>query len=176
MLCLAGTYNDAMRSDRTTPCTPCPTGLTTSEPGASNLAHCDVCAEGFGGPQCATPCGTGDQASAYGPSGRPAGSNCIKCPSQTVGFFFNFGGMSQQYAPAVVTRPFADNTADCVNEFNQFGDTAWEVGGTVALEEVTEAKDFPACVEACKADERCQYITFDYSSRNCSRKLAGVGR
>jgi hypothetical protein len=93
-----------------------------------------------------------------------------------VGFFFNFGGMSQQYAPAVVTRPFADNTADCVNEFNQFGDTAWEVGGTVALEEVTEAKDFPACVEACKADERCQYITFDYSSRNCSRKLAGVGR
>jgi hypothetical protein len=93
-----------------------------------------------------------------------------------VGFFFNFGGRSQQYAPGVVTRAFADNTVDCVSEFNQFGDTAWEMGGTVSLEEVPQAKEFPGCVEACKADDSCQYITFDYSSSSCSKKVAGVGR
>jgi hypothetical protein len=50
----------------------------------------------------------------------------------------------------------------------------------VALTEVTAAAGnnmtFEACVQDCKADDSCQYITYRYRTSRCFKKTAGTGR
>lgn len=100
----------------------------------------------------------------------------MSCPPQTVGFGFDYLGRTQLFQPAVVARAGADSPADCLNEFAQIEDSAFHMGGSVLLTAVPAAITFEACVADCKADNNCQYITFDYEVSTCQKKTAGYGR
>lgn len=54
------------------------------------------------------------------------------------------------------------------------------LGGSVSLTEVFAAAGanmtFDACVQDCKADSSCQYITYRYQTTKCFKKVAGTGR
>jgi hypothetical protein len=56
--CPIGAYNnDTIDSNRQAACTACTTGTTTQSTGSSSPDQCNLCAIGYGGPMCATPCG-----------------------------------------------------------------------------------------------------------------------
>jgi len=168
-----GTYNDQLRTSTIAPCTPCPTGLSTSQTGGSSIDDCNLCAPGYGGTSCATQCG--GTTSTYGPAERPIDSTCENCPYITPGYFFDYLAINRNFSPAVVARPGAVSAADCLAEFGQISDVAWYMGGSVAMATVSSASTFAACVDACKADTDCQYITFDYVTSQCSKRTAGPG-
>lgn len=54
------------------------------------------------------------------------------------------------------------------------------LGGSVSLTEVFAAAGanmtFDACVQDCKADSSCQYVTYRYQTTKCFKKVAGTGR
>jgi len=160
-----------LRSNATAPCTPCPDHLTTSQTGGLSLDDCNMCKAGYGGEDCATQCGGSSGNATYGPAGRSKGTECLPCPVVKLGYFFDFQAVNQGFAPAVVARVSARSLADCLAEFAQVDDLAWFMGGSVAMAPV-EANSFEACVEDCKADAACQYLTFDYKTRRCSKKVA----
>jgi hypothetical protein len=58
-------------------------------------------------------------------------------------------------------------------------DDAWFLGGSVSLTEVFAVAGgnmtFDACVQDCKADSSCQYITYRYGTTKCFKKVAGTG-
>ena len=175
LLIQPGTYNDDLRLSKTTPCAACPGGLSTSQPGASSVSACDICKAGWGEANCNTRCG-GSNGANYGPAARPLGSNCVPCTDQKVGFNFDWLGAAQLYQPAVVTRSGAESPADCLSEFGQVVDSAFHMGGDVAMTAVPSATTFDACVAACKADTYCQYMTWNYDTSSCSKKVQGSGR
>jgi hypothetical protein len=88
------------------------------------------------------------------------------------GFSFDYLTTNYNFTPASVARASAGSPADCLAEFAQIVDTAWYLGGAVAMTNVTGATTFPACVTNCKADPNCQYITFDYETSACSKKTS----
>lgn len=183
LLCLlccvyTGTYNDQLRTSKTAACTACPTGLSTAQTGGLTVDDCNVMALGWGissGSDTAAPCG-GSARGSYGPAARPAGSACVSCPDQNTGFSFDFLAVNRLFQAPVVARMYADSPADCLNEFNQVMDAAWQMGGTAQMTPVAAANTFEGCVEDCKADNSCQYITFDYDTSACSKRAAKTGR
>lgn len=166
---LTGTYNDQLRSNTTTPCTACPDHLTTSQAGGRSLEDCDTCAVGFGGTDCATQCG-GSNAT-YGPAGREKDAPCEACPVIAAGYFFDYLAVNRNFSPAVVARPGPTSLGDCLAEFAQITDVAFYLGGSVEMSPVAAAT-FEACVDGCKTDDDCQYITFDYNTNTCLKKTA----
>lgn len=68
-----------------------------------------------------------------------------------------------------MARTGAVSLGECLAEFAQIADIAWYMGGSVALTSVP-VDTFEACVRNCKADDGCQYITFDYNSNQCYKK------
>lgn len=173
-----GTYNDRLQGDRTTPCSKCPLGLSTSQEGSLSVSDCDVCSPGFGGPSCALQCGGTQGGPNYGPPGRYKGSSssdCEPCPVVQTGFSFDHLAVNQNFSTTVVARARASSPADCLLEFGQLADVAWFMGGAAALTRVTTAGTFAACVADCKADRACEYLTFDYNapvaSARCYKKV-----
>lgn len=176
----AGTYNSERRSNTTAQCDACPAGKTTAVAGARSAADCDVCSAGYGGASCNTTCGAANGAT-YGPAGRPEGTACETCPVMVTGFSFDYNGVNQNFTPAAVARQYADSPADCLAEFAQIADAAWQMGGLVTLTPVADVANFDACVTACKNNDNCQYITYDYDAAaatpgaGCSMKTVTVG-
>lgn len=182
--CPIGTFNSVLRSDSTTPCDTCPQGYATSSPGATSASSCDTCLPGWGGSasprgsNCSTQCG-GESGATYGPPGRDSSTRqCFSCGAHT-GFSFDVFAKNQVYKPDIVARLGASSSADCLSEFGQIQDDAWFLGGSVALTEATAAAGsnmtFDACVQDCKADDSCQYITYRYRTSRCFKKTAGTG-
>lgn len=166
-----GYYNDQLRPNTTTPCTACPSTLTTAQPGGRSLDDCSVCAPGRSGSNCTTQCG-GAGNPTYGPPQRSAGSACEQCPVMATGFSFDYLGTTYTYAPSSVARAGAESPADCLAEFAQIVDTAWYLGGSVSLTNVSGATTFAACVSNCSADSQCQYFTFDHETSARFKKTA----
>jgi hypothetical protein len=130
-----------------------------------------MCAAGFGDSNCATQCGGGSGAT-YGPAGRSkVDPGCVACPAMSTGFSFDHMG-NQNFTPAAVARLAADSAADCLAEFAQIVDAAWYLNGAVSLAKDASATTFDACVTACKGDDNCQFITFDYDTNECFKKAA----
>lgn len=113
----AGTYNDAVRNDTSSPCTACPIGTTTVRDGADSVDDCTACAPGYRGPNCATPCG--GAVASYGPAGRSLGAECTACSVAKVGYSYNWNGGMDTFAPASVARLGAASGYDCLAEFVQ---------------------------------------------------------
>jgi hypothetical protein len=173
---LSGTYNDVLRPNKIAPCTACPTGLSTSQTGGLTLDDCNVMALGWGtSGSTRAPCG-GTARGSYGSATRAIGSACVSCPDQTTGFSFDFLALNRLFQPVVVSRLYADSPADCLNEFNQVVDAAWQMGGSAQMTNVAGVTTFDGCVAACNADSSCQYITFDYDNSACSKRVAKSGR
>lgn len=166
-----GTYNALLRADTTTACTACNTGLSTSTTGGRDSSACDVCATGYGEAACGQQCG-GDFGANFGVAGREKDSSCDACPVMATGFSFDYLAVNQNFTPSVVARAGADSPADCLAEFAQISDSAWYMGGSAAMEAVSAASSFDTCVAACKAEDSCQYITFDYDTSACSMMKA----
>jgi hypothetical protein len=76
----------------------------------------------------------------------------------------------------VVSRLYADSPADCLNEFNQVVDAAWQMGGSAQMTAVAGVTTLDGCVAACNTDSSCQYITFDYDTSVCSKRVSKTGR
>ena len=93
----------------------------------------------------------------------------------TVGFSFDYNGTNQAFAPAPVARNGSDNAGDCLAAYAQVEDGAWFLGGSASLTSVGAATTFQACVDACSADDSCQYVTFDYDANTCQKKVDGSG-
>jgi hypothetical protein len=123
LLCLCcprsppGTYNDVVRNDTSSPCKRCPTGTTTVLDGADSIEDCTACAPGYGGPNCATPCG--GSVATYGPAGRFLGAECTPCSAAKVGYSYNWNGGMDSFAPTPVARLGASSGYDCLAEFVQ---------------------------------------------------------
>lgn len=169
----SGTYNDVLRSSKTLPCTPCPGHLTTLQAGGASLGHCNACAAGYGttlgGEDCATQCGS--SSATYGQAGREKESACEACPAIARGFYFDYQAVNQNFTPAAVARPGAASTADCLAEFAQIGDFAWYMAGSSTME-IVPVSTFDACVDNCKTDAACQYLTYDYNINECYKKTS----
>jgi len=172
-----------MRENTTAPCGACPSGLTTSEPGGSDLSHCNHCQEGWGGPgfgfTCDIQCG-GLNGANFGPAGRGSGEPCFECPEQSIGFSYDYLARNQPFAPSVVARAGAASPAECLSEFAQISDTAFFMDGYAPMVNVPNATLWSDCIADCKADAGCQYVTYDYDalvdSQKCFKKVAGNGR
>jgi len=80
------------------------------------------------------------------------------------GFSFDYLGQNQNFTPAAVARNLADSPADCLAEFAQIADAAWQMGGGVSMTPVAGVSSFADCVTACKNEANCQYITYDYDA------------
>ena len=80
------------------------------------------------------------------------------------GFSFDYLAQNKNFTPAAVARTGAESPADCLAEFAQIADAAWQMGGSIVLPNVTGVTTFDACVADCKGDANCQYITFDYDA------------
>jgi hypothetical protein len=98
----------------------------------------------------------------------------------STGFSFDYAGTNQAFTPASVARSLADSAADCLAEFAQIEDSAWYLGGTASMTNVTDVDvtDFETCVAHCKADGNCQYVTYDYDAVDikCTKKVKVAGR
>jgi hypothetical protein len=168
----AGTYRDKLSESNTAPCFKCPTGRSSSQPGAASIADCDVCAPGYGSaPDAGTACGQqcGGSAATYGNNGRYLSAPiCKACPTPS-GYPFWFQNERQLWAPAAVARLGATSARECLAEFAQFDYMAWRMGGNATMEAVPAAVTFEACVAACTGG--CQYVTFDYATGVCERKM-----
>jgi hypothetical protein len=92
----------------------------------------------------------------------------------TSGFSFDYMADNKNFTPAVVARTGAESAADCLAEFAQIVDAAWYMGGAATLTDVSSATTLQACVDDCKGDSTCQYITYDYASTGvkCQKKVA----
>lgn len=82
-----------------------------------------ACMEGYGGPDCATPCGGVGPAASYGPAGRAVGSECVACSVSKTGYSYNWMGQNDAFAPRSVAKLGAASPADCLAEFVQVRDT-----------------------------------------------------
>lgn len=104
------------------------------------------------------------------------GSECLACPAALNGYSFFQRSTNNKCVPAVVTRVGAESTSDCLVAFAQVADTAWYMGGAVPLTPVPGVGSFDACVEGCRSDASCQYITYDYTAgaaeTSCFKKTA----
>jgi len=88
----------------------------------------------------------------------------------TVGFTFFYGGSIRPFTPPIYARDWATSPAHCVAEFAQITDAAWVMGGSADM--ITQTvTSFDGCVDACRVNPKCQYITFDYSNNECKLKL-----
>jgi len=132
------------------------------------LDDCNMCAVGFGGTDCAIQCG-GNNAT-YGTAGREKDEPCVECPVIAVGFYFDYMAVNRNFTPVVVARPGAASAADCLAEFAQIADLAWYMGGPVDMD-LVDVGTFEACVDICKRDDDCQYITYDYNTTQCYKKM-----
>lgn len=160
---VAGTYNGELRPNKTAPCAPCPQGRSTFQPGAVGTEDCSVCAPGYGGLGCSLPCGGGSGVNAtFGAVGREVGSECQACPQITTGFSFFDSSGNNNFVPAVISRAAAESSAECLAEFAQIVDGSWYMGGSVTMTTVANVTSFESCVEICRTDANCQYLTFDY--------------
>lgn len=176
---LAGTFNAELQPNKTAPCSPCPQGRSTFQTGAISTDDCSVCAPGYGGAGCWLRCGGGSGVNAtFGGTGREVGSDCQTCPAITTGFSFFDSSGDNKFMPAVVSRVGAESSAECLAEFAQIGDGSWYMGGSVAMTSVANVTNFESCVETCRIDANCQYITFDYGMQpgnpQCFIKTAPV--
>lgn len=177
LLLTPGTYNSELRNTNSAACDACPSGLTTSQAGGRSVADCNVCKPGYGGDACGTPCGGSGVNATFGIAGRPVtDSQCDACPTMSTGFSFDYLAVNQPFTPAPVARIGAASAADCLAEFAQVADGAWYMGGSAALTNLTGsiADTFDACVAACKADDTCQYVTYDYDAKACFQKSVGT--
>jgi hypothetical protein len=95
------------------------------------------------------------------------------------GFFFDYLAVNRPFKPAVVVRPGATTSSDCLAEFSQIDDAAWFLGDitpgqgltAVAVSGADVDAKFDSCVAACKANALCQFLTFDYPTGTCYHKL-----
>lgn len=99
----------------------------------TGMPACPVCKPGFGGPACDT-CG-GTKAT-YGPGTRPIGTECVACPSiggsDGGGGVGGFGftdpkGGNDWYSPRVIAAIAATAETECIGEFTQVVDKAWNL-------------------------------------------------
>jgi hypothetical protein len=108
----------------------------------------------------------------YGPAGREKDAPCEKCPLAAPGFKFTYLDQNMAFTPAVVTRMGAESADDCLTEFAQLTPLAWQMGGSVSLEEQYGIKAIEECATTCSNFPRCQYLTFDYATQKCYIKTA----
>lgn len=98
-----------------------------------------VCKAGYGGAEC-DPCG--GENPTYGPSVVPIGKECQACPDiggpdgggGVGGYsFVEPGGRTSFFTPRVIAAIAATVKTDCIGEFTQVSDNAWnlepQVGG-----------------------------------------------
>lgn len=116
-----------------------------------------VCKPGFGGFSSSgcTACGP----RGYGPDA--AGTACVNCPAQQVGFTFFYRGEPVPYLSLPVARTEASSSADCVSEFAQIQYGWWFLSG--ASTDIPTATDLAACVAACESQATCMFLTFTYT-------------
>lgn len=163
---LAGTFNGDLKAltDTNLLCSACPGGRTNDRIGATAENQCDQCMAGYAGTNCGTVCGGGAGENAtYKAAGSMDGSGCDTCPAMVPGFYYAYSG-SKFYTPRSLTRPGASSATQCVAEFAQLGElnANWYLDGNATMTNDT-ATNLEDCVEACRSDQGCQYITFDYA-------------
>lgn len=78
-----------------------------------------ACKEGYGGPDCATPCGGVGAAASYGPPGRAVGAECVPCSVAKTGYSYDWNGANDLFAPRSVAKLGAAMSGDCLAEFVQ---------------------------------------------------------
>jgi hypothetical protein len=167
-LCLAGTYRVGLGVNNNETCTTCPTGQTTSLPGATALSGCDLCAAGHGGATCGL-CGGGSGVQATYGDGTLLKTACKSCPAPGTGFAYSFNGVSYPFAAEVVARSGAKGAADCLSQFAQIRPGTWwlESTGTTAD---SQPQSFEECASSC--GNGCLFATWNYGVGNSCRKRA----
>lgn len=139
---------------------------------------CSVLAAGYGGANGSVPCGGGRGANAtFGAAGRAVSSDCTPCSAAINGYSFFHRSTNKQFVPDVVSRAMAETASDCLAEFAQVVDAAWFMGGSVALTPVPGISSFGDCIDSCRSDASCEYITYDYevaAGSGCFKKTALV--
>ena len=172
-ICLygAGTYNDAIGNNASSPCTQCPTGTITAKEGSTSAVDCSLCLSGFGGPGCTTKCGGVGTEATYGPAGRSVGTPCVSCSVSgvTTGFYFTWNMENDVFIPRVVSRPSASSPVDCLSEYSQLKDGAWFIplASDVGTNITGNVTSFADCVTLCSADNAYQLVTYDYREKTC---------
>lgn len=164
-LCLAGTYRENLGVTNSETCTACTSGQTTSLPGATSLAGCDLCAAGFGGSTCAA-CGGGSGAT-YGDGSTLSKASCSLCPGPGVGFAYSFNGETYPFPAPVVARSEAKGVADCLSLYAQIRPGTWwlDSNGTTVDSQSNTWND---CFTSC--GNNCLFATWSYSSNSECRK------
>jgi hypothetical protein len=99
------------------------------------MPYAAVCRAGFGGPQCDL-CG-GTRAN-YGPGIRPIGTECVPCPGLKGGGQGGFSfvepkGTHTFFSPRVIATVAATAPTECVGEYTQVSDKAWNLEPQVSL-------------------------------------------
>lgn len=95
-----------------------------------------VCRAGYGGPTCDVCGGTNAN---YGPGTRPIGTECIACPGLGDGggqggfSFVDPRGTESFFAPRVIATLAATAPGECVGEYAQIADKAWNLEPQVGL-------------------------------------------
>lgn len=153
---------------------PGPVGRTTPEAGSDSLGDCRLCAGGFGGPDCATPCG-GLENATYGPLGRAVGSECQPCSAQgkTVTFSFSWNLQNDIFTPGTVSRLGAITPVECLSEYSQVRDGEFwlPLSSTEGVTVTPGVTSFAACVDLCTA-VNCQLLTYDYTAKECHVRVS----
>lgn len=172
--CPIGTYNNkTWDSNDTAICTTCPTGLTTQREGSNSDLDCNMCSAGYGGASCATQCGGTGTDATYGPPGRGIASpTCLNCSFASTGFSFEYNLTNLVYAPRAVSRVGANFSGDCLTEYTQVEDKAWQLkivtplvtAGNIAT---ATAATFADCLALCT--DNCAFATYNYDAgaSNC---------
>uniref|UniRef100_A0A383VHJ0 Tyrosine-protein kinase ephrin type A/B receptor-like domain-containing protein n=1 Tax=Tetradesmus obliquus TaxID=3088 RepID=A0A383VHJ0_TETOB len=127
-LCPAGTYSTGDTPASQEPsCTPCPEGSTTFDAGAKSLQECSKCAAGYGRASETAACTRCDSGTYNPEAGRMlTDSRCLRCPVNRVWEYdWPSAGASTVFVPQAVSRPGAQNLADCLTDFSQTFDGAF---------------------------------------------------
>lgn len=123
-----------------------------------------VCKPGYGTTNIASGCSECGPRK-YGPDA--AGTACVDCPAQTIGFTFFYKEQVIPYTSLPVAKTEASSSADCVSEFAQIQYGWWSLSGAATPH---SANTLAACVSACLAyktaasTDDCMFVTFTYTA------------
>ncbi|WIA29475.1 hypothetical protein OEZ86_011976 [Tetradesmus obliquus] len=156
-------------------CTPCPDGKMTSETGASDITQCDVCPAGKGTTSTSNGACVECPSGTYGSSSRaPSQLSCQACPT-AIPYSFAYGGDLNVFTSPVVSKEGSTSASLCMPEFAQVENGNWKLSSSGSMEAAVGASSLPACVEACRSQSSCQFLTFDYAAADETKCMLRVG-
>ncbi|KAF8057265.1 hypothetical protein HT031_006073 [Scenedesmus sp. PABB004] len=184
--CRANTYADKERkfdSGAEMPCEPCPMSSATlpGVVGASDATQCSICPAGWGSEDINKvdckfcPSGT------YGPDWRNGGdTKCVACAGPSNVYTFNYGGTNNPFRAGSASPEGAVQPSQCLVGYAQVVNDKWfltaDPKADPRLKLVAKDGNLDECVKICTDQaENCQYVSYDYSKKQCWLRLAAGG-